>query len=345
MKKLKCHFPNPVDATSFYRGLGPLGDLRKNNEFEIVRGGDWRWAEMKECDACFLQRPFTDDDLTRAKVAKMTRTPLWVDYDDDLFSVPTDNRSYSLYARDGIRKNMATIAAMADQLTVSTPAIAKQLKKLNPNVTVIPNGLDLDAAPPRGERNPSKHVLWRGSETHTRDLMTVERHIVTVASDPQFSEWAFNFIGFNPWWIIEQFPPKMGCYSPAMDLYEYMKFLKISNPAVLIVPLHPSKFNMAKSNIAYLEATYAGAVCLAPDFEEFRRPGCMNYDSPEQFETLLRMLITDEDLRRGLAETAWQHVRGNELLVQRNEARLGVLHKLMGYFPGVLPNGAERPRV
>jgi hypothetical protein len=64
-----------------------------------------------------------------------------------------------------------------------------------------------------------------------------------------------------------------------------------------MVPLHVSDFNRAKSNIGWIEAVHAGAITVAPDFQEWRRPGVINYackprtDLPS-FQTAMWMALS-----------------------------------------------------
>ena len=72
-----------------------------------------------------------------------------------------------------------------------------------------------------------------------------------------------------------------------------------------MVPLADHPFNRSKSNIAYLEAIYSGAICVAPDWDEWRHPGVLTYTGKESFQAQLQRAITmpadelDAEWRRG----------------------------------------------
>ena len=89
MKNLAVLCPSNTDATSFYRGIGPLAEIRRERfNLALTFINDVNWSTLKLCDAAFLQRPFTSNHLKIAELVKRNQLPLWIDFDDDLFSVP-----------------------------------------------------------------------------------------------------------------------------------------------------------------------------------------------------------------------------------------------------------------
>lgn len=129
MLKLATHIPNLNDSTSFYRAMGPLSHLRRKLMPDLVTHhlAKYSWATLAECDALFMQRGYTSDEVGIMEMAKDIGIPIWVDYDDLLFDVPTDNPAYFLYMAPDKRKNVAEIIQGADLVTVTTAALAKRL--------------------------------------------------------------------------------------------------------------------------------------------------------------------------------------------------------------------------
>jgi hypothetical protein len=267
------------------------------------------WAVMKSCDAVFLQRPMTDSHVAILHLAKVNRKPVIVDYDDDLYAVPMSNPTFRIYNKPKAQNNVTTLIAKADIVTVSTQAIARKFEKilaglakaetrdpdwdLRPGkIHVLPNAYDtelltkLEPGAPR-KTPPRKVICWRGSGTHDADMWSVAEPFCKAFG--KHLDWTVNLIG-QPFWMfvdrMDKIPgikPTSNVIVESLDPINYFEFLAQLQPALMIVPLEDIPFNHAKSNIAYLEGIHAGAVTLAPDWEEWRRPGVINYKDPEDF--------------------------------------------------------------
>jgi hypothetical protein len=328
MLSLLSVIPQSTDATAFYRSTGPLSHMRKDyKNINIVFANHIDWSVIKLCDAVFMQRPFRPQDLTVATITKENNRPLWVDYDDDLFSVPSDNPTHIMYGSPDIQKNVANIIALADVVTVSTPALKKKYDPLNKNIIVVPNGIDDDLLKGhelfRGDRRAS--IMWRGSQTHERDLMSVSGELLKIATERPNLQW--EFVGYNPWFITDLIK---GCrIEPGKDIPGYFRHIYQQRPGYFICPLFPNIFNKSKSNIAWIEATYAGAPCLAPSWEEWVRPGCLNYNGPTEFrEKLIAMVGGDIDCDKQVQES-WDYIRENLTMKKTNEIRKKIIEEFI----------------
>lgn len=313
-----CHMPNALDATSLYRGVGPLQSLRRRmgRDIEMRIGGDVNWGTLKGIDAVFMQRPAMDSHVQILNMAHANRKPVWVDYDDDLYHVPFNNRTFKLYSNPKIQNNISTLIAKADVLTVSTPQLAETFRaileqigraqqkepglKLSPGkIHVVPNAYDIEHLDPLSDATKAPHqrniVCWRGSGTHDKDLMAFTPEICKAVG--RHLDWTYNFVGEPFWWTMEQLDQVKGVkpttviQTETIDPIEYFNFLKNTLPALMIVPLEDCPFNRAKSNIAWVEATHAGAVTLAPDWPEWQRPGIINYKDAYDFELKLETFL------------------------------------------------------
>jgi len=341
MINILCCVPQPVDATSFYRAVGPFAKLRRDfSEVSLIFTHKVDWTVVKMSDIVFMQRPFREADVQVAEMAKRWRRPVWVDYDDDLLSVPPENPTHAIYGRKQAMECVAKCIALADHVTVSTGFLKDRITKelpsgaaLNENVTVIPNAFDDDSFPMEPmEGELRRLVVWRGSTTHVKDLWEKRDAFVRLAKRRR--DWAWCFIGYNPWFITEAMPPNSCVSYPAMDIMEYMWTLREKvMPAVIAVPLTDNEFNKSKSNIAMIEAAWAGATCLGPDWKEWSVPGAVLYD-PSRFGSFMEMLdeLMDhgpEWLRRNALENTWKHVTSTLTLTGSNEVRMNVIRGLV----------------
>lgn len=334
--RIAAHVPNRNDATAWYRATQPLADLRRRwpgLDYDYLV--EWSFSTVGRYDAAFFQRPSQPAELEAIRICKRMNIPVVVDYDDFLLGVPTDNPAHQAYSMEATRKTIAQIVAEADLVWVSTKELKRTLqpagKSLNSRVYVVPNALDgrhlaygKRAKPPEARTHC---VLWRGSPTHLRDVMEYAPEIAQTAALHPALSWVFA--GWNPWPATDSIRNAV-CSGP-LSVGEFMDFLYATAPTIGIVPLHDSLFNRCKSNIAWLEMTWAGAACLVPDWEEWRMPGATAYSDAEGFKLGLNTLITmrPEQLVE-LNRMSWEHIQRNFMLHQVNDARHSTLDALLG---------------
>jgi hypothetical protein len=123
----------------------------------------------------------------------------------------------------------------------------------------------------------------------------------------------------------------------AEEIFSYMGVFRQLAPFIHIVGLEDNPFNRAKSNVAWVEASAAGAVVLAPDWPEWQRPGVQTYTDPEDFERKLKALMLDytkEEVRGDGRELHWralesrEFIAKNQTLRKTNETRIEILREL-----------------
>lgn len=333
-----CSIPDINDATSFYRAVGPLSHLRKTSprpiSYTIV--DQFSWANVALADVVFFQRPSLDAHLKAMQLCKDMGKPIWVDYDDDLLNVPTDNPTYFIYGQINSQKNIMDMLEMADVVTVSTRDLANNLKEkgINKDFVVIPNSVDLswfDWDKEIGKRN--QLVVWRGSPSHFRDVLSVTPDLTTIINDSK--GWEFEFIGDRLWFLTDRCNPERIAHTRPMTVPTYFKYMRQIAPKVVITPLVDSKFNRAKSNIAWMEATLSGAVCVCSNLPEWQDSGAMRYISKPDGSSTFSQVLThcmsmDDEEHTEMVDNSWGAIRSKYNLDIQNKKRLDILEKLNG---------------
>ena len=334
MKTILAMCPNESDATSYYRGVGPLWAMKKAGMANVVlTAPTTQWPILTGGDILFMQRPYSRTHFEMAVGAKSYGIPLWVDYDDNMLAVPVDNPAHSVFNTPDTQKNIQTILAIADVVTVSTRELANTFLgfRVNSNKSecvVIPNAVD-DSAPWYRKRLDGKietrknTILWRGSNTHQKDLMTYADKILMVNTDKH--EW--NFIGYNPFFLTEKLTNVS--YYPGGDISAYHHTIQKLAPEIMIVPLFDNALNRSKSNIAWLEGTLAGAACLVPDWDEWKKPGAIRYDEENNsfFNQLSRMIEDPSDFAV-YNQKSFEYIKNHLVLSKVNELRKSVLDEI-----------------
>lgn len=333
MIKLGLIIPDCNDGTAHYRSSGPLRELRRKYAKEIDYTSIAQMGEgtVGFCDMYFMQRPFVDQHMQQATMIKAHKIPLWLDYDDALDSLPSDNFTRDLYMQSNIQQNYRRLIEMADVVSVSTEHLKKKIDPWNKNVVVIPNAVDLRLFQPMyGDVPRNKIVMWRGSHTHVRDLMTHQEAL--MAAFKEFPEWNWFFCGYNPWQMTDFMDSKRVLYMPFVNnARTYTEFLQSRRAAIHLVPLHDSEFNRAKSRVSQLEGALAGSHVLCPDWQEWQGGHSTQYKDPADFKTkLFEMLAMPLEKHGEINNADWGWVKENRSLEKVNELRIDLIRRLYG---------------
>jgi glycosyltransferase involved in cell wall biosynthesis len=324
--------PEISDGTSFYRAAGPLADIRKKFvDINIMSVGQYTEATMSFADIVFMQRPFIDQHVQQAAMAKARKIPLLIDYDDDLFSVGQDNFTADIYNQPGLQENIKKLCTMADCISVSTEALGKKIAKINPNVILVPNAVDTTLFKPMApEIGRNKTILWRGSHTHFKDLIVHKEAILDIYK--KYPEWKWFFAGYNAWFITEHMHQDRCFYAPFINnARQFIELLQAQRAAIHLVPLFDSEFNRSKSNVSKLEASIAGSATLVPDWEEFRGGEAFRYKDPADFHAKLEEMInTPLETLGEMANKDWEWVEKERSLDVINKTRIGILMSMLG---------------
>lgn len=332
MFSLAINIPMINDATSFYRGSYPIAQLHKRCRNLIgLSPQAWSEATIRTSDGCFFQRPFMADHKTAIMMAKETGRKVWVDYDDYLLDVPTDNPTYRKYMTKEVNETLIWILQNSDIVTVSTAPLAHLYSQYAKNIKIVPNAMDMDLRCVKDRWNPGKRnkvMAWRGSATHHRDVFRFSRALLTVSRDHPDKAWGWHFVGDNLWFLTDSMPHLQTFLTQAMGPIEFLRHIQALSASCFHVPLDDSPFNRCKSNIAWMEAAFSGAAAIVPDWEVWDVPGALKYKNEEEFANLLYAVMNGEIDVEAKAKESWDYIEGNLTLPKVNEARVDVLCEL-----------------
>lgn len=302
--RLACFVPTPADTSSFVRGIGPLAKmLRQEPRLSLVQPKftndrpELTWDWLAQTDLLFMQRPGLPEHVACTRMAKSMGLKVWLDWDDDNLSVRRSNPTYPIYARPEVRTAIQNLAQLADIVSVSTVRLAQVFGQLGAaKVVVIPNACHWSFS-----QEPRRRAIsWRGTKHHFENLTMALPQIGKIANDQEFTEWEWHFLGEIPRELHEAVPEKKLKHHQGRGIFPYMENFAQIAPWVNIAPLPRNDFNLAKSNLAWLEASAVGAITLAPDWDEWLRPGIVNYGGPEDFSLHLKQLLRDFDTHHAL---------------------------------------------
>lgn len=329
-----CVIPSPQDATSFYRAVGPLSHLRKRYNISLMLGDSIDWVKVAMCDMVFIQRPYSPAEAKLCRIFKTMNKPIWMDFDDDLFSIPSDNPCLSTYGTKSNQQAIGECLELADVVSVSTEVLKQKYIRFNKNIRVIPNALNFDlfshyCEPGKLPDEQNNVIMWRGSQTHHKDVMTVAPEIIEFAQHDK--DIHFEFIGDRLWFLTDRLDRDRTHLTGVMDPIVYHQYIYRCAPKIFIVPLCDHEFNRSKSNIAWLEATFAGAVTIAPRMPEWTKPGVQTYD-PNKKGDFLKVLKEVNNLNKSIRDSfvrdSWAHIMEYYTLDAVNHKRFKIIEAL-----------------
>lgn len=337
LKKILALFPDPDDSTSFYRGAGPLSAMAKEYGLELKYGGkqlsDYTWSRLIKADLLFVQRPCIRPHVEIIERARVLNIPVVIDYDDLLTEITKDNPAYQAYANMDARQSIHYALKLADLAFFSTTYLAQRMGSVCKRAEVVENAFDFDRFGRMVNMNQAKQkiFLWRGSHSHAEDLRLVADQIIEVAN--RRPDWQWIFFGYEPPFITERLRTGSWAVSRASMPTEFINQLCGLNHAIQWAALTDRPFNRAKSNIAWIEATAAGAKTIGPNFEEWRRPGVTTYSKLDQLgEALLQE--SERPAHELIADTAMSRteLRERYSLKAMNAKRYEAMAKLCERF-------------
>lgn len=321
--------PAIVDGTSFYRLGGVMPYLEKEySDIHIkdISGKDnLDWYDYISYDIVVFQRPFIKSHLNTILMLKMMGVKVIIDYDDDVLNLPIHNPYYHNYKSN--EKTIQDIVKIVDHVWVSTIGLKETFSKYNDNITIVPNSHNDYLFPVNNKKefnDKTKTVAYRGGTTHELDVysnMEDWLHIINKNKNTKFYFFGARF----PY--LESKCGDNYLIVPGTHILEYFKNFQDVNPNIFIYTLENTKFNQGKSNISWIEATYAGAAVISPEYlNEFIKPGISNYK--DSFKDLFNDLKNDNKVLKIMNDLSWDYIKTNLLLSHVNQKRYNTIAEL-----------------
>lgn len=310
--------PDKVDNTSYYRCHGVLPYLDQS-EFDLIDVSDvvpFSWATFINCAVLIFQRPCLEWHTDTIQLAKSAGVRVISDFDDNLLAVDWTNPTADFYQQQ--KRVIMQCIHLSDEVWVTTGAIKEAYSKLNKAITVIPNAHN-DYQYPVAMKKPfnknTKHILYRGGKSHQGDIDDVKEELVSLINE--YQNWQFNFWGDLYLHIAKRTGDNCFMIKNYMETTLYFQKILQYNANIVIYPLTDNKFNHAKSNVCWLEATFGGAAFFGMgEWDEWNVPGIADYAHLEE-----ELINPDFDVLKEANECSWQYICDNLLLSKVNLLR------------------------
>jgi len=316
-------------ASEHYRTEGPLRRMADDGLIEFFRIplDDFQdLVYLSEFDIFYFWNPahYAAEHLVTA--AKAAGLAIWVDYDDHFEQVPLYHPLHADVSMHELKKRYTAFLQVADAVSVTTEVLYHQARQYNDNVHHIPNALPSTITPMHREQHDPIRVIYRGSPRHLEDVREVREGFV----DSEKLEYTFFWL--LPY-FLEGILPRWH-YFGRSKLQTYLKNLHEVQPDWVIVPMIDNTFNKAVSNIAWLEATWAGAAVLAPSYlPEFNASTfpIFNYKNADQMRGSLKAMAAGElnTIRQVLIRESVKRINKDLILESTNKKRYNLCTQLV----------------
>lgn len=280
-------------------------------------------------DVLICQRPSSQRDYHAMLLAKQYNVRVLADYDDLLFQVPNVNIAAAHFGKDEVQETILNCYKLSDHVVVSTNPLADYMEQAFGKRPQVINNAHNDIVMPvfqpamNEPKNGISTMLWRGSNTHLGDLMkyrdafqdfaNIDFHFWGAAPDLAIGK---DYGGHMDTWNYKPWHPGMP---------DYFNRGKMLQPNFVVVPLEDNSFNDCKSNIAWLEATYFGAVCLATPLREFMRVPAANIGKYEHLQNIFEQIDeSTTDFSQFYLDSV-EEIKKNYLLSRVNQQRAEAL--------------------
>ncbi len=335
-------------AVSFYRWYGVFKELHRIADINITEIYEASWSNLSGLDAVILGKPYMtlrkiDKDKTDhgdvIRIIKNNNKKVILDYDDLLCEIPEDSNFHKQNMDFDYKANFKEFINLADGVILSTKYMQDYLvgnKLLNHDNNVVVNNafndyifkLDKD-----NFSNYNKTVFWRGTSTHFPDFENYIETIIAIIKDNK--DFIFVFMGFCPDKRLNELS-NVKVINKTIDVIEYHHYIKKIKPSLVIVPLADNHFNRAKSNCSKLEATYAGAITMSPEFDEFFWNDSLNnicYFNPMCFgsclDSTLGFIRKKDPCIKQVYEDNINYINENYLLSNINRKRAAFVNSMV----------------
>lgn len=302
----------------YYRIFLPLGELKRQGH-EVLFSGK---HDARDFDVIVGQR--VSNQGPHDEWLKLAAQPRWLrkyrlvfEIDDDLWQIDRSNsQAWDFYVKDQPRLGrLRRCCEAADLVTTTTEPLAQVLRKINPNVAVIPNYPDEMILSVSRKPTEALTIGFGGSASHAGDwagepaagtgkFLTRNRDVLIHFVGAEFAKMlpgsVRGRVRFTPW---------------QMSVPRYYESLSMD---IGLAPLQRSAFNASKSALKVTEYSMLGIVPVfsgAAAYEGY--PGLRCASAADWYRALRSLLDPAE--RKRLLEECRAYTQG--MTIQRNAYR------------------------
>jgi glycosyltransferase involved in cell wall biosynthesis len=296
-------------APGFYRMIIPLREAHDQGLLNVTFRNRISQEDVCLAEVVVFQRQ-TDKRVYEHAVEKMKKQGKVVIYevDDFLHGILPSSPVYpALNPGTEMYIGMDYWIRNVDALTVTRNELKKQYLRMNPNIFVLPNFMDLRLWKTPKKINKDRIVIgWAGSVTHKEDLMVCADALKDIIF--KYDNVYLKMTGYVPGEFVNIFKDRL-IIGQTSSFVEYSSVL--DDIDIGVAPLVDHVFNECKSAIKFLEyscmriPTVASSIGPYRDTIIHKETGLLVKNNRHaKWITNLRHLIENEDERKRLGNNA-----------------------------------------
>lgn len=303
-------FPSP-SGSAVWRLIDPGKYMRRKGvDVEIPRGGITRQV-AEDFDVYTLQNCIDRDGIALLYEYQQEHGKKIVVDVDDLWDINPENPHKVEHDIVNASETIQATIKIADLVTTTNEYLAERIAKLNKNVVVLPNFMDMDRwdiKPKLKNEADTIRIGWAGSMTHIKDLELIEKPLRRICAE--FPQVRLIFVGdTRVRELLKGLPVEVMLGVPFPQWPARLRGLRLD---IGLAPLQDNEFNRCKSNIKWQEysvnaipGVYSKTVYFDRMFDG--RIG-MIAENEDQWYWNIRNFIVSKELRENISKAAYAEV-------------------------------------
>lgn len=302
-------YTNP-SAASIWRLTDPFKHLRKIGvdaqiSDETITDQAAEWA-----DIVVLQSTVNKEGIALLRAYQQLKGLKIVAECDDLLQLNDDNPHAVEHKLKDASMVIKKTIEIADLVTCTTENLARELKKINPKVKILPNYMDLERwdLPKHSNMTDRIRIGWAGSATHLNDLKSIVQPLIKAKEEyPQIE---YIFVGESRIRELFPFPVEIMMGVPFEMWPAKLHSLRLD---IALAPLLNTPFNQCKSNIKFQEyaiAQFPGIYApIVYNFQYFEPKFGIVAEDEDHWYRAIKHLIDYPQRRQEIRENAYELVK------------------------------------
>lgn len=255
--------------------------------------------------------------------------------DDNLLELPKRNPAYNLFSNPTHKRAFLEYIWLADHLIVSTQNLKDYYYEYNKSISVIPNQIDKDIFNNNkiNKTNPSCiRIGFAGTITHLEDFEQVVPALQEIKSNYS-KKIKLVFIDMLPDEFVRDSTIE---YIPGVNsLHEFSQILQKAKLDIGLAPLSHNIFNMAKSDIKFLEYGLSGIAGIYSNFgpykhsiENYKTGLLVDFENSQEWYSKIEYLINNTSAIDNIKQNAYTYVSKNRTIGDNYKNWLNVFNEL-----------------
>jgi glycosyltransferase involved in cell wall biosynthesis len=320
MKIFVC-IPEKFAGCGFYRQYQPHNHLAKKYGVEVVMGkGFIGHDDQFNVDADIIQMHKGWFSIDGIEEAQDRGIPVAMDF-DDWWRLDTEHLFYRAYLKDNTTDHLLKLLRTVDYVTCTTDILADEIRKVNKNVVVLPNAMDMNYPGCRVGRYPEDDLVFGyvGGHCHQKDVEMLRGLNNKLSS---YSGYKFRLMGFDNSDVYQRYGDVLSDggrlagtkfdWLEKADIWHYPQFYNFMD--VSLVPLVDNKFNSLKSELKLIEAGFFKRAVIVSNVEPYKRllrhkENCLVVNKPADWYKNAKFLLDNRNAVTELGEALYETVQ------------------------------------